>query len=261
MNGSKTGFFGIASLAIIGLLTLHSCREDDSLDTISLESYFAQNSNLDQVNALIACAAGGQPEPFTSTSHPISIFFLPEEGAHDFRYFETERADLNNMDFSLYSEVTLNDLPVFGDFLRYFERTAIDTEKWGIVTFVKDGNLHYSNPIRLKFPNKPTEFSPSLLTIDQTESLYPLFSWQDGRIDENVIYFHAITDNSGDLLSGTYTTDLHWRFYDLSNVVLNIRDVNPPPMLNPGEQYRYHMLGVSLDNWVNLIITQDFNTF
>lgn len=214
-----------------------------------------------QSNALIACAAGGSSEIFSSSSHPISIFFLPEGNATDFRYFETNDLVADNKDFSTYQEVKLNDTPVFGGFLRYFERATIEEERWSIVTYVNDGIIHYSNPIRLKFSEKPTEVNNALLTFDQSEKLSPRFTWLDGQIDENVIYFHTVTDSQGTLLSGTYTTDKTWQFYDLSNVVLNIRDVSPPPTLSTDNNYQYTMLAVSIDNWVNLIIEKRFDTF
>ena len=237
-----------------------SCGNDDEPIDGSLSTYFNESS-LTKVNELIACASGGQSEVFASSTHPIAVFFLPEGNATNFRYFETDDLTPNNTDFSAYHEVSLTDVPVFGGFLRYFEQETITTERWAIVTYQMNGNLHYSNPSRLKFPEKPTDFNPSLLTFDQTEVLSPRFTWQDGRTAENAIYFHVITDSNGDLVSGTYTTEKTWQFYDLSNVVLNIRDVTPTPALIPNEQYQYHMLAVSLDNWVNLITQRNFSTF
>jgi len=243
------------------MLLLAGCNRDIEPPRNSLEDYLATNSDLAQVNALIACASGGQSEVFATETHPIAIFFLPEGNARDFRYFETDNIQVDNTDFSAYHETTLNDVPVFGGFLRYFERAPIQEERWSIVTYVEDDALHYSNPIRLKFPEKPTEFNPSLLTFDQSETLSPRFTWVDGNIAENTIYFHVVTDSNGELLSGTYTFDKTWQFYDLSNVVLNVRDVTPPPTLVPNQQYQYTMLAVSLDNWVNLLIQLDFDTF
>lgn len=245
---------------IITPFLIMGCGSDDEPIDDSLSAYF-NDSGLTKVNELIACASGGQSEAFTSTTDPIAVFFLPEGNATNFRYFETDNIEADNNDFSAYHEVLLSDVPVFGGFLRYFERKAITTERWSIVTYVDGGNVHYSNPIRLKFPEKPTEFNPSLLTFDQSETLSPRFTWQDGRTAENAIYFHAITNGNGDLLSGTYTTDKTWQFYDLSNVVLNIRDVTPAPVLTPNTNYQYTMLAVSLDNWVNLIIQHSFDTF
>lgn len=244
----------LLSIAVLG------CSKDDAPIDDTLQGFLDASSG-SRVQALIACALGGESAVFTSASHPISILFLPEGNASNFRYYETDEVSIDHRDLSLYKRVSLNDVPVFGGFLRYFEREAISNERWGIVTYIKDRTIHYSTPIRIKYSEKPTEFNPSLLTFDQSEKLSPRFTWQDGRTPENAIYFHAITDGNGDLLSGTYTFDKTWQFYDLSNVVLNIRDVTPSPALLLNAQYQYHMLAVSLDNWVNLITQHSFDTF
>ena len=106
--------------------------------------------------------------------------------------------------------------------------------------------------------DKPTEYNPDLLAVDQSEKLAPNFTWEDGVIPENVIYFHALLDASGELVSGTYTFDRQFQFYNLSNVVLNIRDINPPPSLTPNEAYTLVIMGVSIDNWVNLLLETSF---
>jgi len=241
-------------------LTL-ACSSDDEpeLSPLDLKSFLDSNDAI--TSQLIACAAGGDSEILASTSLPVSIIFYPEERATDFRYFETDGLISDKRDLSLYHQIDLNDVPLFGGFLRYFEQEAIEEERWGIVTYLRDGVVHYSEPIRLKYSEKPTEFNNSLLDFDQSEKLSPRFAWEDGRINENVIYFHAITDANDNLISGTYTTDKKWQFYDLSNVVLNVRDVTPAPMLIPDGNYQYTMLAVSIDNWVNLVIKKEFDTF
>lgn len=260
MNVHKTSILKSILFIITIPLLMVSCSNDDEPNDDSLSAYF-NGAGLTKVNELIACASGGQAEVFSSSTHPIAVFFLPEGNATNFRYFETDDLIPDNTDFTAYHEVLVNDVPVFGGFLRYFEREPITNERWAIVTFEMNGSLHYSNPIRLKFSEKPTEFNPSLLTFDQSEILSPRFTWQDGMIDENAIYFHVITNSNGDLVSGTYTIEKTWQFYDLSNVVLNINDVTPAPALMANDQYQYHMLAVSLDNWVNLITQRNFNTF
>lgn len=120
--------------------------------------------------------------------------------------------------------------------------------------------MHISNAIRLKFDDKPSEFAPSLVRIDQSNPLSPLFSWSDGRTPENEIYFQVIAEENDDLLSGTYTFEQQFQFYNLSNVVLNIRDLSPPPSLVPNRRYQFVLMGVSIDNWVNLIIQVPFET-
>ena len=239
-----------------------SCGKQEMIKDVTAENlseYITNNPDNRLVrDSLIACALGGEVNFLTNTSFPISILFYPEGNASDFKYFETETIDVNPNDLENYQRKELADSPIFNGYLRRFEREALDRNTWGIVTFKKDGNLHISNPIRLKLNDKPTEYNPSLLSIDQSEKLSPNFIWEDGIIPENVIYFHALLDANGELISGTYTIDRQFQFYNLSNVVLNIRDINPPPSLTPGESYTMVVMGVSVDNWVNLLLEKSF---
>jgi len=125
-----------------------------------------------------------------------------------------------------------------------------------IVTYLSEGKIHVSDPIRIKTNPKPTEVSSTLVNIEvEQDSVH--FQWQDGIIDENVIYFQVVSDTQGNLISGTYTYDRSWTFYDTSNVVLNIT-TDENPMLTSGEEYTFTMMAVSDDNWVNLLIQKDF---
>ena len=46
--------------------------------------------------------------------------------------------------------------------------------------------------------------------------------------------------------------------YDLSNVVINIHDINPPPTLQEREEYTFLVMGISKDNWVDFIANKKF---
>ena len=111
--------------------------------------------------------------------------------------------------------------------------------------------------IRLKTNIKPTELNPNLVTITE-DSVNPSFSWNDGIIKENVIYFQVISDSANNLISGTYTTEKDFTFYKVDNVVLNITDSSSIPRLEIGKKYTFTMMGVSEDNWVNLLIEKEF---
>tara|TARA_B110000037_G_scaffold188288_1_gene219533 strand:- start:56975 stop:57187 length:213 start_codon:yes stop_codon:yes gene_type:complete len=69
-----------------------------------------------------------------------------------------------------------------------------------------------------------------------------------------------VSDLEGNLISGTYTYEKNFTFYDLTNVVLNIKDVDPALALQPNRTYRITMMAVSQDNWVNLLCEKKFNT-
>ena len=118
--------------------------------------------------------------------------------------------------------------------------------------------MHKSNPIRLKHQTKPTEWSTSVM-VDFTQTTSPKLSWQDGIYKENAIYFQVISDLNNTLLSGTYTYDTWFQYYVLDNVVLNVTR-EKPPILEIGTDYYFTMMGVSLDNWVNLVLLKQFKT-
>jgi len=85
--------------------------------------------------------------------------------------------------------------------------------------------------------------------VDVSSSM-PFFSWQDGLYDDTKIYFQVVSDAQRNLLSGTYTFDKMFTYYELDNVVLNITK-NTPPVLSDGNPYEFTLMGVSEDNWVN----------
>lgn len=240
-----------------------SCDDEDLPPTPIdiLSDYIEQNSSFPLVrDSLIACAAGGQEGFMFNEERPISIFYYPEGNAAEFLYFETESIDLDPDDLSNYRLRTLPDSPIFNGFLRHFSRQAIDQNIWCRVTFIKDDQLFISNAIRLRYNDSPSEFNPTLLELNQDDKLSPIFSWEDGLVAENAIYFHVVSDAENNLLSGTYTFEKQFQFYNLENVVLNIRDVTPAPELMPNADYNFLLMGVSRENWVNLIIEESFDT-
>ena len=241
------------------ILTFWGCEQEETivLDEGILADYIEMNQSLDRTD-LIACA-GGRPEGlFADTTSYIPVFFYPVEGAFDFRYFESERVD-DIQNFTHYQAKTLAEAPVFRGYLRQFINPIFAGERVGIVTYRTPGKLHVCNPIRLKFNTTPTEINNTLVTVDE-QGVSPTFSWQDGEIVENTIYFQVISDLEGNLISGTYTFDRQFTFYDLDNVVLNITDPTSTPTLSPNQTYRFTMMGVSEDNWINLWIEQEFRT-
>ena len=86
----------------------------------------------------------------------------------------------------------------------------------------------------------------------------PRFTWVDSAVAENVIYFQVISDVANNLLSGTYTIEKTFQYYNTSNVTLNITRELPPAELEVGKNYNFTMMGVSTDNWVNLVIQKPF---
>ena len=206
---------------------------------------------------IIACAAGGQEQFATNDLFPVSILFYPMYGATDIRYFETSQPTDHHDDFENYIEQKLQVVPILGGHVMRILHPAVPHEVLGRVTFETEGTLHVSEGIRIKLTTKPSQYAPGLLEI-QANKLNPRFTWQDGRIKDNDIYFQAIHDKNNELVSGTYTRDKRFNFYDLSNVVINIHDINPPPTLQEREEYTFLVMGISKDNWVNFIANKKF---
>jgi hypothetical protein len=239
----------LVSIGFIFCGLLIACTENDS-QSISSLSDVIRSFDASQLDEVIACAASAEED--SSVSY---IYYYPIPDARNIQYFETSSTDINPDDYQNYQLKSLDTEDVFGGYLKRFVRTGMD-EVYSIVTFELNGKLHKSNPIRLKQSSKPTEYQTQT-TIDTSETLMPRFSWEDGTIPENAIYFQVISDQNNQFISGTYTFDLWFQYYKLSNVVLNINREVPQELIS-GEAYNFSMLAVSLDNWVNLVIEKPF---
>jgi len=231
--------FRFCSLTIAFLIL--SCSTDALNVAETLDNSLASKQVV--LDNVIACAASNANDGL------ISVFFYPRPGTSNFRYFETEDATFDKNDFENYVPVEWPIRDVFNGFLKKFEVSAVN-EKWVIVAFDEAGKTHLSNPIRLKQNKKPTEYISQNISVEASTNM-PNFSWQDGRFNDTKIYFHVVSDVTDNLLSGTYTIERNFQYYNLDNVVLNVTP-NTPPVLTSGTQYNFTLLGVSEDNWVNL---------
>lgn len=259
LNRFRLSSFVALSLLLLGIVALNGCIKDDTIDLNPsiLQDYISIND--DRVVAdLIACAAGKENGLSGTSAFPTAVFFYPIEGATDFKYFEAENI-ADSLDFSRYQEKDLSDEPIFNGYLWKFNNTEFTGERMGVVTYKTPGKLHVCTPIRLKTNPKPTEVNPGLATVTEN-GVTPSFTWEDGLIDENVIYFQIISDADNNLISGTYTYEKNFTFYDLSNVVLNVSPTSPEPFLLPNQPYTFTIMAVSEDNWVNLFFEKSFMT-
>jgi hypothetical protein len=198
---------------------------------------------------VIACAASN------ANDDKVSVFFYPRPGTTNFRYFETPDATFDKNDFENYIPVEFPIQDVFNGFLKKFEVSTAN-EKWVIVGFEEGGKTHLSNPIRLKQKTKPTESISRNVTIEATTNM-PNFFWDDGKFDDTKIYFHVVSDQDNNLLSGTYSFERKFQYYNLDNVVLNVTQ-GTPPILKTETVYNFTLMGVSEDNWVNLFSEVSF---
>lgn len=227
-------------------LFLVSCSKDLTEPT-SLVSYIdSRDVVLDNV---IACAASNQADDL------VSVFLYPRTGASNIKYFETSSGVTDKNNFESYESIEAPLSNVFNGFMKKFD-VAITEEKWVIVTFEEDNAIHISNPIRIKNQTKPTEYSSSNISIEENSS-NPLITWEDGLYDDTRIYFQVISDADNNLISGTYTFDKFFRYYELDNVVLNVTPGTPPD-LEQSSTYGFTLLAVSEDNWVNLFAVSSF---
>ncbi len=234
---------------IVSLLVFTSCLKDNDDDLLSdtLDAYVLNKPI--ETGAVIACAASD------ANTNEVLTFFYPEAGASNIRFYETETAQVDKTDFSNYKPVLIQNDPFFNGYLGKFTQ-ASTIEKWIIITFELDGEIKISNPIRSKQNTKPTIWNDAVV-ITQDVSGMPKFTWEDDAFGDNAIYFQVISDVQNNLLSGTYTYDNVFQYYDISNVVLNIT-TQTPPVLTRGNNYNFTLMDVSEDNWVNGVVSKTF---
>jgi len=154
----------------------------------------------------------------------------------------------------LYQFVPLISEPFFQGALRVFKTNS--NPKWFTVVFELDGKIEIATPIRNKIDTQPSIWS-NVVTIDSQEALMPLFSWNSLNPDNTAIFFQVVSTEDLEFLSGTYTEENKFQYYNLNNVVLNITQYEPPDLVD-GETYMFTLMDVSLDNWVNQVIMSPF---
>ncbi len=220
-----------------------SCSESDTGQSLSLEAYIL--NSVFETGSVIACAASDNED-----NSNVLIFYYPEEGASNIRLYQTSNAEINKDDFINYQKVSAEIQPIFKGYLGQIKQTSL-IEKWYIVTYELQQVIKISNPMRSKQILKPTLWE-DIVAIDQKEPGMPLFEWEANAAGDNAIYFQIVSDEQDNLLSGTYSNQEQFQYYKLDNVVLNItREI--PPMLILDVPYRFTLMDVSLDNWVNVV--------
>ncbi|MEP0262499.1 hypothetical protein [Dokdonia sp.] len=233
------------------LFLLVACGSDDTVieQNDTLAALVAQQTI--EIDNVIACASG------SVNPNEIIAYVYPRPGATDLRYFETENASVDKNDYQNYVQIDLPEENFFNGYLKTFTRQT-SQEKWVIISFRESGILHLSNPIRLRHQSQNTNFSMDV-AIDQSQIGTPLFKWETIVQPLDAIYFQVVSDVSNELLSGTYTFEPQFRYYELDNVVLNITQETPPDLID-GDTYGFTLMGVSEDNWVNTLLQVNFES-
>ncbi len=237
------------SFFFLVLISFYSCSSDDSSTDSKISLEEALRNKEFSIDNVIACAASN------IDSNVVSVFLYPRSGVSNINFYQTKTVDVDKNDFAEYTKGEGDLIDVFNGYLLKYEIVP-EQEKWIIVSFEERGEIHLSNPIRLKQTSKPTEYLSENVRVQSSNM--PVFTWQDGVFDDTKIYFHVVSNANNDLLSGTYTFEKRFQYYKLDNVVLNITE-EIPPILETGESYDFTLLAVSEDNWVNLFSTVPFN--
>ncbi|OAD43401.1 hypothetical protein [Polaribacter atrinae] len=233
-------------------LFLSSCTEDNDITVPrNLQEYIdvSTNTDLGDVFAYAASASGS-----TTLTY---VYFAPEERATDIRYYEADSLNVDQLDFSNYRRQNLTATNVFDGKLKRFSRSGSE-ENWCLVTYMLDGELHKSNPIRLKIETNPTSWTDEV-TIEFPTTLNPKFTWSDFGVSDNVIYFEAISEVDDDsFVSGVYTLDKTFQYFDTANVESYIDVSESPDDLVEDTEYLFTMMAISDDYWVNTVIEETF---
>lgn len=230
-------------LFLLVLFIFISCTEKEALSNTLLQEYLEIHSNK-ELDEVIACAGSKK-----GNENTVFIYYYPIVGSSEYRYYETENSGVDPNDFSNYRLKSFPSEGVFGNKLSLYIRD-LDHEAWGIVTFLSEGKVHKSNPIRLKQKSNPTKYNENV-SIDFSQQESPKFSWNKSLLSNDAIYFQALVNEKDKFISGTYTNELCFRYYDISNVVLDI-NLGTPAILDTTIKHTITILGVSEDNWVNL---------
>lgn len=236
---------------IVLSLMVFACSKNEEQEIISsnlLSDYL--NNRIIETDAVIACAASDE------NTNAVLVYYYPKYGARDVRFYETPNALIDKNDFSKYEQVQLLTEPFFNGYLGKFTREG-STEKRIVITYELNGEIKISNPIRTKQITKPTVWNAEV-DINQEQALMPQFAWEGNAVGDNAIYFQVISNTNNDLISGTYTYESMFQFYNLSNVVLNISEGSPE--LENQSNYNFTLMDVSIDNWVNLVTEKAFAT-
>lgn len=240
------------TITLIISLTI-SCGSDDQLNaSITHLGALVTNSDFDQGN--IVAFAGNDSKDMLLTN----IYFYPTKNSKDYRFYETESIEDDYKNLDNYTLAT--DQNTSSSFNGYIQRfSSINPEeRWIIVTYSIGNNLKLSDPIRIKNIKQPTKFNADIEYAYRNNGRAK-FTWQDDVFGKNDIYFQVVSDvvNDNDLLSGTFTKENAFTYYDTLNVVNNITEDIPVPLIL-NRAYNITLMDISADNWVNGVSQKSF---
>jgi hypothetical protein len=163
-------------------ISICSCSEDTDITVLrNLQEYIDEISNVEE-KVIFAYAANA-----TSNTSLAHVVYYPEEGASEIRYYELTAATLDKTIFANYRRQSLVSTDVYRGKLQRFSRAG-SLESWCLVTYVIQGVLRISEPIKVNNTSKYTAYSNDV-SINYTTTIAPNFTWEDGARDESVLYF------------------------------------------------------------------------
>ena len=125
-----------------------------------------------------------------------------------------------------------------------------------MVTYIVDDVLYISKPIKTKNNTQPTEWKTAV-EINDTETLKPVFTWQEGTFP-STLFLNSLSQNDDTFLSGTFTKEKSFQYYNESNIEATKIHTSTPPDLILDDEYKFSVIGLDADNWTNLIIQNTF---
>lgn len=231
-------------------------------DGQSLHSFIQVNNLTEQPDSLIACAFSGDhaflPQGLGADVRILAYSYF-EEG--EFLYFHSTDRVAASSDLEHYTyRSALDTRNVARDFFEVLPMAQPPTGTFErmIVARVIEDKIYLSNTIFIKGVDELTASFPGGLAIENEPQGIPRFTWPESPGD-NVIYFQLLTDGNDQVISGTYTVEPEFTYYQTDNVVLNVSPGVPPTSLPATNgPYRMTVMGVGANNWVNFIRDVEF---
>ncbi|MFK8046375.1 MAG: hypothetical protein AB8B72_12840 [Crocinitomicaceae bacterium] len=243
----------------LSLLFVLSCQKKEK--NMNLEEYIEDNSDLEQVSLTAFVLSDINQLSPSGNGGPFSEFYFEKPSdAFDLRYFATK--DVKKTDALKYykpvNKLPMGDSPAFNGGLRRTGVGDASIEKKVVLTYKTAGKIHISEPVLVKQSTAPTEYNDDLLIVKES-GITPYFEWQDGGSEVlNQRYFLVISDSIENLISGIYTTNKNFEFYDSSSVIESLAISTAE--LQPNSKYIATVFGISDFHWVNFVARKAFYT-
>lgn len=231
-----------------------SCSSDDEkifgLDTFGILANQLESEPIEE-GGIIAYAYSD-----ANTDHEdVYVLYYVEEGVNSIRFYETASLDVDETDYANYKQAVFLTQRVFDGLFEQILHPNTQ-EKWIIITYTFNNVTRISKPIKIQNQQQPSVWTTDGITIDQSVSGSPLFTWDDNTGSTEEIYLQIVSQE-GAVLSATHTRENQFQFNDTSNVFLNLTSDNAEDIVL-GENYNINLLEIDQNNWINRISVVGF---